>query len=135
MCFILHTEWNSQKGFRRYRISCLLHYIYYRSIPLDTNSRSDIIRTLFENSPVFFFFFLIQKIIFGIGPISFPGPISVFSATFTNSYHNFSIKNNKLLESCSNRIVKFLRTILPDAIHPQVGHLIIHLFSHRWVTS
>ena len=30
----------------------LLHYIHYLSIPLVTNSWSDIIRTLFENSPV-----------------------------------------------------------------------------------
>ena len=36
-----------EKGFWRYRLSCLLHYIHYLS-----NSRDDISQTLFVNSPV-----------------------------------------------------------------------------------
>ena len=36
---------NSQKGFGRCRLSCLLHYIQYLSIPLQTNSWDDISRS------------------------------------------------------------------------------------------
>ena len=43
---------NSRKGFRRCRLSCLLHNIPYLSTPLHTNSWDDISRTLFMNFPV-----------------------------------------------------------------------------------
>ena len=43
---------NSQKGFGRCFISCLLHYIHYLSIPLHTNSWDDFYRTLFANFSV-----------------------------------------------------------------------------------
>ena len=46
------VQGNSYKGCGRCRLSCLLHYIYYLSIPLHTNSWDDISRTLFVNYPV-----------------------------------------------------------------------------------
>ena len=45
---------NSRKGFGRCRrLSCLLHYIHFTSLPLHTNSWDDISWTLFVNSPVY----------------------------------------------------------------------------------
>ena len=48
----LNIQGNSRNGFGWYRISCLLHFIHYLSNPLGTHRWSDIILTLFENSPV-----------------------------------------------------------------------------------
>ena len=47
---------NSRKGFGRCRLSCLLQYIQYLSIPLNTNSWDDIFGILFVNSPVVKYF-------------------------------------------------------------------------------
>ena len=46
------VQGNSRKGVGRCRLSCLLHYINYVSIPLHTTSCDDISRTLIVNSPV-----------------------------------------------------------------------------------
>ena len=49
----VHIQGNSRKGFERCRLSCLLHYIHYLSIPSHTNSLDDISLTLFVISPVY----------------------------------------------------------------------------------
>ena len=48
---IIYLQGLPRKGFEWYRISSLFYYIHYLSIPLDTNSWSDNIRSLLRDIP------------------------------------------------------------------------------------
>ena len=83
----LEVQGNSRKGFGRCRLNCLLYYIHYLSIPMQTSSWDDIFRTLFLSSPVSE---SMQMLISVEGEIKggFPVVKNFFSAFISVSYYS-----------------------------------------------